>query len=109
PEIISVGMTEPVAQEQFGAENVETVEYNLAGNGKSSILNTTGIVKMVRQKHGPIVGVHAIGDRISEQIGEAQLMVNSEAYPEEVVHFIYAHPTHDVSLAEATMILNAFR
>jgi len=108
PEIISVGMTEPVAQEEFGADNVETVEYNLAGNGKSTILGTSGIVKMIRQKHGPIVGVHAIGDRISEQIGEAQLIVNWEAYPEDVAHFIHAHPTQNESLGEAAMMLNGF-
>ena len=63
---------------------------------------------MIRQKHGPIVGVHAIGDRISEQIGEAQLIVNWEAYPEDVAHFIHAHPTQNESLGEAAMILNGF-
>lgn len=108
PEIISVGMTEPVAQEEFGKDNVETVEYNLAGNGKSSIIGTSGIIKLVRQKHGPIVGVHGIGDRISEQIGEAQLIVNWEAYPEDVAHFIHAHPTQNESLGEAAMMLNGF-
>ena len=59
-------------------------EYNLAGNGKSSILGTSGIVKLVRQKDGPVVGVHMIGARMGEQIGEAQLIVNWEAYPEDV-------------------------
>lgn len=108
PEIISVGLNQPKAEEKYGKDNVETVEYNLAGNGKSSILGTKGIVKMVRQKHGPIVGVHGIGDRISEQIGEAQLIVNWEAYPEDVAAFIHAHPTQNESLGEAAMLLNGF-
>ncbi len=79
PEIASVGYTEPKAKEKFGADQVETTEYNLAGNGKSSILGTSGIIKMVRVKNGPIVGVHGVGSRIGEQIGEAQLIVNWEA------------------------------
>ena len=106
PEIMSVGYSQPKAEEKFGKDNVEVAEYNLAGNGKSSILGTGGIIKMVRQKDGPIVGVHGIGKRISEQIGEAQLIVNWEAYPEDVATFVHAHPTQNESLGEAAMALN---
>ena len=105
PEIMSVGYTQPKAEEKFGKENIETTEYNLAGNGKSSILGTGGIIKMVRQKNGPIVGVHGIGKRIGEQIGEAQLIVNWEAYPEDVAQFVHAHPTQNEALGEAAMAL----
>ena len=106
PEIASVGYSEPKAKEKFGADNVETAEYNLAGNGKSAILGATGIVKVVRQKDGPIVGVHAIGKRMGEQIGEAQMWVAWEAFPEDVAKFIHAHPTQNESLGEAAMLLN---
>lgn len=105
PEIASVGYSEPKAKEKFGADQIETTEYNLAGNGKSSILGTSGLVKMVRVKNGPIVGVHGIGGRIGEQIGEAQLIVNWEAYPEDVAQLIHAHPTQNESLGEAAMAL----
>ncbi|MCB4207674.1 dihydrolipoyl dehydrogenase [Arthrobacter sp. UM1] len=105
PEIASVGYTQPKAEEKFGKENVEVQEYNLAGNGKSSILGTSGIVKLVRQKEGPIVGVHMVGGRMSEQIGEAQLIVNWEAYPEDVASLIHAHPTQNESIGEAAMAL----
>ncbi|WP_431709619.1 dihydrolipoyl dehydrogenase [Glutamicibacter uratoxydans] len=105
PEIASVGYTEPKAKEKFGADQIETTEYNLAGNGKSSILGTSGIIKMVRVKNGPIVGVHGVGGRIGEQIGEAQLIVNWEAYPEDVAQLIHAHPTQNESLGEAAMAL----
>ncbi|WBL18141.1 MULTISPECIES: dihydrolipoyl dehydrogenase [Citricoccus] len=106
PEIMSVGYSQPKAEEKFGKENIEVTEYNLAGNGKSSILGTGGVIKMVRQKDGAIIGVHGIGKRISEQIGEAQLIVNWEAYPEDVAAFIHAHPTQNESLGEAAMALN---
>ena len=101
PEIASVGYSEPKAKEKFGEDNVEVAEYNLAGNGKSSILGASGIVKV-----GPIVGVHAIGKRMGEQIGEAQMWVDWEAFPEDVAKFIHAHPTQNESLGEAAMALN---
>ena len=105
PEIASVGYSEPAAKAKFGDDQIETTEYNLAGNGKSSILGTSGLIKMVRVKNGPIVGVHGIGGRIGEQIGEAQLIVNWEAYPEDVAQLIHAHPTQNEALGEAAMAL----
>ncbi len=103
PEVASVGLTEPQAREKYG--DVETYEYNLGGNGKSQILQTAGIVKLVREKDGPIVGVHMIGARFGEQIGEASLMVNWEAFPEDVAQFIHAHPTQNEALGEAALAL----
>ncbi len=105
PEIASVGYSEPAAKAKFGDDQIETVEYNLAGNGKSSILGTSGLIKMIRVKNGPIVGVHGIGGRIGEQVGEAQLIVNWEAYPEDVAQLIHAHPTQNEALGEAAMAL----
>ncbi|MRJ77849.1 dihydrolipoyl dehydrogenase [Aeromicrobium sp. SMF47] len=105
PEIASVGITEPQAREKFGDDGVETVEYSLGGNGKSQILGTTGSIKLVREKDGPIVGVHMIGARYGEQVGEASLIVNWEAYPEDVAQFIHAHPTQNEALGEAALAL----
>ncbi|GAA3405885.1 dihydrolipoyl dehydrogenase [Pseudarthrobacter polychromogenes] len=105
PEIATVGYTEKAAKEKFGEDQVQTQEYNLAGNGKSSILGTSGLVKLVRQKDGPVVGVHMIGARMGEQVGEAQLIVNWEAYPEDVAQLLHAHPTQNESLGEAHMAL----
>ncbi|GEA80626.1 dihydrolipoyl dehydrogenase [Cellulomonas uda] len=105
PEVASVGVTEARAKELYGADGVETLEYNLAGNGKSKILGTQGFVKLVRQKDGPVVGVHMIGARVGELIGEGQLIVNWEAYPEDVAALVHAHPTQNEALGEAHLAL----
>jgi dihydrolipoamide dehydrogenase len=105
PEVASVGLTEAKAKEVHGDQNVETVEYNLGGNGKSQILATTGFVKLVRQKDGPVIGVHMIGARVGELIGEGQLIVNWEAYPEDVAALVHAHPTQNEALGEAHLAL----
>jgi len=103
PEVASVGLTEAAAREKYG--EVETVEYNLAGNGKSQILQTKGFVKLVRAKDGPVVGVHMLGARVGEQIGEAQLIVGWQAHPEDVAPLVHAHPTQNEALGEAHLAL----
>ena len=103
PEIASVGLTEAQAREVHG--DVETYEYNLGGNGKSQILQTQGFVKLVRSKDGPVVGVHMVGARMGEQIGEAQLIVGWEAHAEDVAPLIHAHPTQNEALGEAHLAL----
>ena len=105
PEIASVGLTEAQAKEKYGDDKVVSYEYNLGGNGKSQILATTGFVKTIRVVDGPVVGFVAVGARMGEQVGEAALIVNWEAYPEEVAQLLHAHPTQNESLGEAHMAL----
>ena len=105
PEVASVGLTEAEAKEQFGADNVTAYEYNLGGNGKSQILGTAGFIKLVQRTDGPIVGVHMVGSRVGEQIGEGQLIVNWEAYPDDVATLIHAHPTQNEAMGEAHLAL----
>ena len=105
PEVASVGLTEAKAKEVYGEANVSTYEYNLGGNGKSQILGTAGFVKLIRRNNGPVVGVHMLGSRVGEQIGEAQLIVNWEAHPEDVAALIHAHPTMNEAIGEAHLAL----
>ncbi len=105
PEVGSVGLTQSQAEEEYGADKVTTYEYNLGGNGKSQILATTGFIKLVQLVDGPVIGIHMIGSRIGEQIGEAQLIVNWEAYPEDLAPLVHAHPTQNEAMGEAHLAL----
>ena len=105
PEIGSVGMTEVEAKAAHGDDAITTYEYNLGGNGKSQILGTAGFIKLVQLKDGPVIGIHMVGSRIGEQIGEAQLIVNWEAHPEDVANLIHAHPTQNEAMGEAHLAL----
>ena len=104
PEVASVGLTEAQAREQHG-DAVETLTYDLGGNGKSQILATQGFVKLVRVTEGPVVGVHMVGARVGELIGEAQLIYNWDAFPEDVASLVHAHPTQNEALGEAHLAL----
>jgi len=105
PEIASMGLNEGTAKEKYGEDQVESLTYDLGGNGKSQILKTQGFIKLVRQKEGPIVGIHMIGTRVGELVGEAQLIFNWEAYPDDVASLVHGHPTQNEALGEAHLAL----
>jgi dihydrolipoamide dehydrogenase len=105
PEVASMGLTEAKAREQYGADKIRTYNYNLGGNGKSQILRTAGFIKLVGVVDGPVVGVHMVGARVGELIGEAQLIYNWEAFPSEVAQLVHAHPTQSEALGEAHLAL----
>ena len=103
PQVASVGLTEAQARDRH--REVETLTYDLAGNGRSQILQARGAIKLVRAKDGPVVGVHMVGARIGELVGEAQLIVNWDAFPDDVAALVHAHPTQNEALGEAHLAL----
>jgi dihydrolipoamide dehydrogenase len=105
PEVASVGLTEAQAVEKYGKDGVRTLTYDLAGNGRSQILKTAGAVKLVAEKDGPVLGVHAVGSRVGELLAEAQLIYNWEAFPSDVAQLIHPHPTQSEAIGEAHLAL----
>jgi dihydrolipoamide dehydrogenase len=105
PEVATVGLSEEQARATYGEDGVETLTYDLAGNGKSQILRTQGFVKLVREKDGPVRGVHVIGARAGELIAEAQLICGWGAHPEDVAPLVHPHPTQSEALGEAHLAL----
>ena len=104
PEVASVGITSAMAA-QRGIE-VEEFTYDLAGNGKSQILQTRGAAKVIATAGGgPVVGVHLVGSRVGELIAEGQLIYNWEALPTEVAQLIHPHPTQSEAIGEAHLAL----
>jgi len=104
PEVASVGITTAMA----AARGIEFTEftYDLAGNGKSQILQTSGAAKViVAAGGGPTLGVHLVGARAGDMISEAQLIVNWEAVPNDVAQLIHPHPTQSEAIGEAFLAL----
>lgn len=103
PEVASVGLT--LAQAKARGHDVVELNYDLAGNGKAQILGTSGSVKLIAEKDGPILGIHMVGARVGENLAEAQLIFNWEATANDVAPLIHAHPTLSEALGEAHMAL----
>jgi len=103
PEVASVGLTSAAARDR--GHDVVEVTYDLAGNGRAQILKTAGAAKLVAQKDGPVLGVHMVGTRVGENLAEAQLIYNWEAYADDVAQLIHPHPTLSESVGEAHLAL----
>ena len=102
PQVASVGLTEAQARERHG--DVDTVVHDLVGNGRSQILRTAGGIKLVAAADR-VVGVHMVGSRVGELVGEAQLVVNRRIGAGEVAQLIHAHPTQNEAFGEAHLAL----
>ena len=102
PEVASVGLTTAAAQ-RLG--EVESIDHPLGANGRSLIRGTTGFVRVIRMVDGPVIGIHMVGQGVSELIGEAQLITGWEALPEDVSPLVHGHPTQGEALGEACLAL----
>jgi dihydrolipoamide dehydrogenase len=104
PEVASVGITSAMAVER-GIKTTE-ITYDLAGNGRSQILQTSGAAKVIAAEDGgPVLGIHLVGARVGELIAEGQLIYNWEALPSEVAQLIHPHPTQSEIIGEAHLAL----
>lgn len=103
PEVAGVGLTEAQARER--GFQVKVGRFPLLANGKALIENGgQGLVKVIANaRYGEILGVHILGPRATDLIGEAALAIGLEATLDEVAHTIHPHPTVSEALGEACL------
>lgn len=103
PEISSVGLTEAQARERV--HDVVVQKLNFSVLAKANIVGEGGIVKVVADKEGPVLGVHMVGAHVTELVAEATLIYNWEAWPADVARLIHPHPTLSEGIGEAFLSL----
>ena len=101
PEVASVGLTEAKARAQ--GYDVATGSFRLSVLGKVMIAGERhGIVKFVAErKHRELLGVHIVGPRATDMIGEACIALTNESTVDEFVQTVHAHPTVSEGIKEA--------
>ena len=102
PEVAFAGLTEEQAR-QRGHDVVVSVE-RFVGNGRALIIGEPdGIVKLVAERDGPLLGVHIVGPWATELVAEGYLAVNWEATPDDIGTLVHAHPTLSEVFGEAPL------
>jgi dihydrolipoamide dehydrogenase len=102
PEVAWAGLTE--AEARAAGHDVEVHKHAFAGNGRAMIIGETdGMVKVVAERGGRILGFHLVGPWASELLAEGYLAVNWDALPADVGSFIHPHPSLSEAIGE-TMI-----
>jgi dihydrolipoamide dehydrogenase len=106
PEVASVGLTEAAARAR--GYTVKVGKFPFPPLGKGRILNAQeGFVKLVGdERYDELLGVHAIGPRVTELIAEGGLALTLESTVEEIHHAIHAHPTLSEAMGEAALVLH---
>ena len=102
PELASVGLTEAAARE--AGYDVEVHDHGMRGVGRAIIQGEIGgLVKVVSEKGGPILGATVVGPAAGEMIHELMYAVAWEALPDEAAAFIHAHPTISEAIGETLL------
>jgi len=103
PEVASVGMTE----EQLKESGIpyKTGTFPFSANGRAKALGfTEGQAKVLaHQETDKILGVHIIGPRASELIGEAVVAMEFGGSSEDLGRSFHAHPTLSEVVREAAL------
>jgi dihydrolipoamide dehydrogenase len=102
PEAASVGLTEAEALAE--GYDVEITDHAMRAVGRAIIHGETGgVVKIVAQKDGSILGATVVDPLAGEVIHELMYAVGWEALPKEAAAFIHAHPTISEGIGEALL------
>ncbi len=101
PQVASVGLTEAKAVE--AGRKVKTGKFPFTAVSKAAIEDATeGFIKVVAdEKYGEILGVHMIGNAVTELIAQAVASMQLEATVDDIVNTIHAHPTLAEGVHEA--------
>lgn len=103
PEVASVGQTEEQLKEAGVSYKVGSFPYKANGRAVAG-MDTEGLVKVITQAEtDEILGVHIIGPRAADIIGEAVVAMEFRASAEDIGRISHAHPTFSEALKEAAL------
>jgi dihydrolipoamide dehydrogenase len=105
PEVASVGLTEEQVQATGRAkgDGYKVGKFPFAASGRAKAMDDTdGFVKiMTDAKTDRILGVHILGPRASDLIGEAVAVMEYHGSAEDIARMIHGHPSLTESIGEA--------
>jgi dihydrolipoamide dehydrogenase len=101
PQVASMGLTEKKAREEKGEIRIGKFPFVASGRALASG-ETDGFVKLIfDKKYGELLGVHMIGENVTELLAELVLAKKLEATEEEILSAMHPHPTLSEAVMEA--------
>ena len=102
PEIAFVGLSE--AQARAAGETVKVGTFPFSALGRAQVLgDTAGMVKLVTDAGGYLLGGTILGPRATDLIAEIALAVSQGLTAAELAHTVHAHPTLPEAIFEAAL------
>ena len=104
PEVAFCGPTEDAAR--AAGQDVVVSVHRFAGNARAQIMDQAdGLVKVIANTDGVILGVHIVGPMATELLGPGYLAVNWEATVDDLSILIQPHPTLGELFGESVLAL----
>lgn len=92
PEAASVGLTEEQCKQMMIEAECHKGYYR--ANGKALAINASeGLVKLITDTRGKIIGCHIYGAHASDLVQEITSLMNKDATISDLHHIIHIHPT----------------
>lgn len=107
PEFASIGLTEVQAREQFADIRIGRFAY-AAGSRSNAIDEKNGLVKVLAQSDGTVVGAHILGAEAGELMPLLNYAVTRQLKVEEFRDLITIHPTLSENVWEALAQIGGF-
>jgi dihydrolipoamide dehydrogenase len=106
PELAAVGKTEAECRE--AGIDVRIGTFPFMANGRARAMGERdGFVKIVADARSDrVLGVHVLGPRASELIGEAVVALEFGASAEDIARTCHAHPTLSEAVREAALAVD---
>ncbi len=109
PEVAAVGYTEEELKSAGRKYKKGMFPFKASGRARAS-MDTEGFVKVLADEvTDEILGVHMIGPRVADMIGEAVVAMEFRASAEDIARMSHAHPTYTEAFKEACMAATANR
>lgn len=100
-EVAHVGYTEEELKEKGIA--YKSSKFNFAANGKALCLgDTNGLVKVLADENGKLLGAHIIGPHANDLIAEFSLALGNQMSVQDITRAIHAHPTLAETVLESS-------
>jgi dihydrolipoamide dehydrogenase len=109
PEVASVGHTEEALKEAKIPYKKGAFPFKASARARAS-MDIDGLVKVLaHEQTDEILGVHIIGPRAADMIGEAVVAMEYRASAEDISRMSHAHPTFSEALKEACLVATGNR
>lgn len=103
PEVAAVGYTEQELKQKGHEYKIGKFPFLALGRAAASN-EKNGLIKVLADKKtDEILGVHMIGPRVADMIGEAVVAMEFRASAEDIGRTSHAHPTYSEGLKEACL------
>jgi dihydrolipoamide dehydrogenase len=101
PQVASMGYTEKRAREAGRELKIGKFPFSASGRALAAG-EPDGFVKLIFDaKYGELLGVHMVGESVTDLLSELVLARKLEATEEELISAIHPHPTYSEAIMEA--------